>query len=96
MQDARKAFFIAKYTGKKGIQKFYNTLLDYVHNMVVYPNDYLVVETFLKGILESIHKSIITDGLLPEVNTIDDFVAQAKHYEYSKKTLNYYNHLIMG
>jgi uncharacterized protein YbgA (DUF1722 family) len=95
MQDAHKAFFAAKYTGKKGIQGFYNTLLDYAHNMVVYPNDYLVVETFLKGIPESICESIITDGLLPEVNTINDFVAQAKHYEYSKKTLDYYNRLIM-
>jgi hypothetical protein len=34
---------------------------------------------------------IITDGLSPEVNTIDDFVAQAKGYEYAKKTLDYYN-----
>jgi hypothetical protein len=96
MQDARKAFFAAKYTGERGIQGFYDTLLDYAHNMAVYPDDYLVVETFLKGIPESIRESIITDGLLPEVNTIDDFVAQAKRYEYSRKTLDYYNRLITG
>jgi hypothetical protein len=96
MQDARKAFFAAKYTGKKGIQGFYDTLLEYAHNMAVYPNDYLIMETFLKGIPESIRKSIITDGLSPKVNMIDDFVAQAKLYKYLKKTLNYYNHLIMG
>jgi hypothetical protein len=43
--------------------------------MAVYPNNYLVVEMFLKGIPESICESIITDGLSPKVNTIDDFVA---------------------
>jgi uncharacterized protein YbgA (DUF1722 family) len=94
MQDARKAFFATKYTSKNGVQGSYDTLLDHAHNMAVYPDDYLVVETFLKGIPESLHEPIITNGLSPEVNTIDDFVAQAKHYEYAKKTLDYYNRLI--
>jgi hypothetical protein len=56
-------FFTAKYTSEKGIQGFYDTLLDHAHNMAVYPDDYLVVETFLKGIPEFLHKPIITNGL---------------------------------
>jgi hypothetical protein len=96
MQDACKAFFTAKYTSEKGVQEFYNTLLDYAHNMAVYPDDYLVMETFLKGKPESLHEPIITNGLSPKVNMIDDFVAQTKWYEYSKKTLDYYNWMIMG
>jgi hypothetical protein len=96
MQDAHKAFFVAKYTSDKGVQGFYDTLLDHAHNMAVYPDDYLIVETFLKGIPESLREPIITDGLLPEVNTIDDFAAQAKRYEYSKKTLDHYNRMITG
>jgi hypothetical protein len=62
--------------------------------MAVYPNDYLIVETFLKGIPDSLQEPIITNGLSLEVNTIDDFVAQAKQYEYAKKTLDYYNCLV--
>jgi hypothetical protein len=61
--------------------------------MAVNPDDYLIMETFLRGIPESLCQPIINDGLSPEVNTINDFMAQAKWYEYAKKTLDYYNHL---
>jgi hypothetical protein len=91
MQDARRALLMTKYTSEKGVQGFYNTLLYHAHNMTIYPDDYLIVEMFVKGIPDSLHKLIITDGLSPEANTIDDFVAQAKRYEYAKKTLDYYN-----
>jgi hypothetical protein len=31
------------------------------------------------------------DGLLPKVNTIDDFISEAKRHETVKKTQDYYN-----
>ena len=34
------------------------------------------------------------DGLSPEVNTINDFVAEAKKHKAAKKTLDYYNKMI--
>jgi hypothetical protein len=33
---------------------------------------------------------MIKDGLSPEINTIDNFVAEAKRHELAKKTLDYY------
>jgi hypothetical protein len=94
MQDARAAFFAARYTESKGIQGFYDTLVDHAQNMAVYPDAYQIVETFLRGIPTYIRERMIKDGLSPEVNTIDDFVAEAKKHEAAKKTLDYYNKII--
>ena len=63
MQDACKAFLAIKYTTESGVQGFYDTLLDHTHNMAVYPDDHLIMETFLKGIPNFLCEPIITDGL---------------------------------
>jgi hypothetical protein len=91
MQDAHSAFFTAHYSEDKGIQGFYDILEDYAQNMAVYPNMYQIVEMFLKGIPLYICEQMIKDGLSPEINTIDDFVAEAKRHESAKKMLDYYN-----
>jgi hypothetical protein len=91
MQDARSAFFAANYSEDKGIQGFFDILVDHAQNMAVYPDAYQIVETFLKGVPSYIRDRMIKDGLSPEINTIDDFVAEAKKHETSKKTLDYYN-----
>jgi hypothetical protein len=91
MQDARSAFFTACYSEDKGIQGFYDILEDHAQNMAMYPDTYQIVETFLKGIPLYIHEWMIKDGLSPEINTIDDFVAEAKQHKLAKKTLDYYN-----
>jgi len=62
--------------------------------MAIYPDDYLVVETFLKGLPTSLHEPMIKDGLSPEINTINDFVAEAKKHEATRKTLDYYNRMM--
>ena len=94
MQDARAAFFAARYSEEKGIQGFYDILVDHAQNMAVYPDTYQIVETFLRGIPAYIRERMIKDGLSPEVYTIDDFVAEAKKHEAAKKTLDYYNKMI--
>ena len=91
MQDARAAFFAARYSEDKGIQGFFDVLVDHAQNMAVYPDAYQIVETFLRGIPSYIRERMIKDGLSPEINTIDDFVAEAKKHEAAKKTLDYYN-----
>jgi hypothetical protein len=91
MQDVRSAFFTAHYSEDKGIQGFYDILEDHAQNMAVYPDAYQIIETFLKGIPSYIHERMIKDGLSPEINTINDFVAEAKKHEAAKKTLDYYN-----
>ena len=62
MQDARAAFFVAHYTEDKGIQGFYDTLVDHAQNMVVYPDAYQIVEMFLCSIPAYIHEHMIKDG----------------------------------
>ena len=84
MRDVRKAFFT--------IQGFYDSLVDHAQNMAIYP-DYLVIEIFLQGLPTSLCEPMIKDGLSPEINTINDFVAEAKKHETARKTLNYYNHM---
>ena len=66
--------------------------MDHAHNMAIYPDDYQIIKTFLKGLPSYIHEFLFKNGLLPEINTIDDFVAQAIKHEIAKKTLDHYNH----
>ena len=94
MQDVCAMFFEACYSEDKGIQEFYDTLVNHAQNMAVYLDAYQTIKTFLHGIPAYIRKRMIKDGLSPEVNTIDDFVAKAKKHEAVKKTLDYYNKMI--
>jgi len=94
MQDMRKAFFATRYGEEKGVQGFYDSLVDHTQNMAIYPDDYLIIETFLKGLPTSLYEPMIKDGLSPEINTINDFMAEAKKHETARKTLDYYNHMM--
>jgi hypothetical protein len=94
MQDAHAAFFAARYSEEKGIQGFYDSLVDHAQNMAVYSDAYQIVEMFLWGTPAYICERMIKDGLSPKVHTIDDFVAKAKKHEAAKKTLDYYNKMI--
>ena len=82
LQDARRDFQSAKYTEKLGVQGFYDTLNDHAQNMAVYPDGYTMLETFLDGIPADMHRYLIReDGLSPEVNNVEEFVAYAIQYE---------------
>ena len=90
MQDARQDFMHAKYTPETGIQGFYNTLMDYAQNMVIYPDDYQIMEKFICGIPSDIRDKIFDCGLSLKVNTIDNLVTCAKAIKISQKTVDYY------
>ena len=85
---------MACYSEDKGIQGFYDTLVDHPQNMGVYLDTYQIIKNFLCGIPAYIHEHMIKDGLSPEVNTINDFLAKAKKHEAAKKMLDYYNKMI--
>jgi len=91
MQDVCKEFLSALYNPATGIQGCYNILMDHAQNMVIYPNDYQIMEHFLNGILDDIWEKVFDCGLSPEVNTIDDLVACAKAIEITKKTAAHYH-----
>jgi hypothetical protein len=90
MQDVHKEFLSASYNATTGIQGYYDILMDHAQNMVIYPDDYQIMERFLNGIPDDIQEKVFDCGLSPEVNTIDDLVACAKAIEITKKTAAHY------
>jgi len=91
MQDMHKEFLSTTYNAATGIQGYYDILMDHAQNMVIFPDDYQVMERFLNGIPDDIQEKVFDCGLSPEVNTIDDLVACAKAIEITKKTVAHYH-----
>ncbi|KAG6914112.1 hypothetical protein DXG01_002367 [Tephrocybe rancida] len=91
MQDAREAFRKAVYIIEDDVQGYYDSLLNHAQNMAEYPDEYTIREKFLDGIPSDMLIALIRDGgLSPEVNTVEDFVSEAKAYETSLKTATHY------
>ena len=91
MQDVCKEFLSVSYNTTTSIQGYYDILIDHAQNMVIYPDDYQIMERFLNGIPDDIQEKVFDCGLSPEVNTIDDLVACAKAIEITKKTTVHYH-----
>ena len=90
MQDAHKKFLSMSYNTATGIQGYYDILMDHAQNMVIYSDDYQIMEHFLNGIPDNIWEKVFDCGLSPEGNTIDDLVACAKAIKITKKTVVHY------
>ena len=90
MQDMCKEFLSTLYDTATGIQGYYDILIDHAQNMVIYPDDYQIIEHFLNGIPDDIQEKVFDCSLSPEVNTIDDLVTCAKAIEIMKKTMMHY------
>jgi len=90
MQDAWEEFLYARYKAEMGVQGFYDNIIDHAQNMTVYPDEYQIIEVFLKGVLTTIRDKIFENGLSLEVNTINDLVSCAKAIEMSYKIAEYY------
>ncbi|KAG6894385.1 hypothetical protein C0992_006321 [Termitomyces sp. T32_za158] len=90
-RDAQEAFIATTYTDKLGVQGFYDTLIDHAQNMSIYPDNWVMIDTFLRGIPDAMRESLICDdGLSPEVNTVEEFVAHALHYEQAHKIAKHF------
>ena len=71
-------------------------VMDYAHNMAVYPDEYTILDVFLQGIPLSIFTELLTTiGLSPEINSLEEFVVYAKEVEQRTKTEAYYRQLRM-
>jgi len=90
MQDAREDFLHARYKAETGVQGFYDNIMDHAQNMAVHPDEYQIMEVFLKGVPTTIYDKLFENSLLLEVNTIDDLMSCAKAIEMSHKTAEYY------
>ncbi|KAG6858417.1 hypothetical protein C0995_000217 [Termitomyces sp. Mi166 len=92
MQEAHEAFRTAVYDARTGVQTFYDKLVGHVQNMAMYLDEFTIWETFLDGIpAEMCHVLICDDNLLPEVNTVTEFLAYAIHYKQSAHTATHYD-----
>ncbi|KAG6886859.1 hypothetical protein C0995_003887, partial [Termitomyces sp. Mi166 len=75
----------------KGVQGFYDTLLDFAQNMAVFSDKFTIREQFLEGIPSDMLVVLIRDGgLAPEVNIVEEFMSEAQAYENSIKTTAHY------
>ena len=90
MQDAWEEFLHAKYKAEMGVQGFYNNIMDHAQNMAVHPDEYQIIEVFLKGVPTTICDKIFENRLSPEVNMIDNLVSCTKAIEMFYKTAEYY------
>ncbi|KAG6858576.1 hypothetical protein C0995_015579, partial [Termitomyces sp. Mi166 len=92
MQEAHEAFRTAVYDARTGVQTFYEELIGHAQNMAVYPDEFIIQETFLDGIPAEMHRVLIRDdNLSPEVNTVTEFLAYAIRYEQSAHTATHYD-----
>ena len=77
------------------VQGFYDTLKDHAQNMSVYPDLYNIMDTFLHGIPEMMCVEMFKNGLTPEANTANDFVAEGKVIEEATKTQDHYRQQVV-
>ncbi|KAG5336988.1 hypothetical protein C0989_011291 [Termitomyces sp. Mn162] len=91
MQDACNAFHDMVYAVEEGVQGFYDALLDHAQNMAMFPDEFTSHEQFLKGIPSDMLVALVCNGrLAPKVNTVEEFVSEAKAYKSSIKTAVHY------
>ena len=86
MQDGCDA-----YTTHLGIQGHYDTLINHTQNMLVYPDVYNIMDTFLCGLPKAMWTKMLSKGLTPESNTIEDFIAKGKALKAAQKMVDHYN-----
>jgi hypothetical protein len=89
--DSRKAFSQARFNPEKGVRAFYDDLTTHAQNMSVYPDQYLVLETFLNGLPDTLRRVLFLDcHLSPEINTVEEFLAEAIEWEHNQHNYKHY------
>jgi hypothetical protein len=91
MQEARDMYYTAHYFTQLGVQGFYNTLCNHAQNMSVYSKTYNLMDTFLHGLPKEMQSEMLKNELMPEANTIEDFIVEGKAIKDAMKTMDYYN-----
>ncbi|KAF5350170.1 hypothetical protein D9756_009169 [Leucocoprinus leucothites] len=91
-QEARENLKKTKYKPEAGVQEFYDNLKEHASNMTVHPDNYYLVELFLKRIPSVMKKELLVrNGLQPEVNTLEEFLDYAVSYESRRGMISYYD-----
>ncbi|KAF5371870.1 hypothetical protein D9615_009523 [Tricholomella constricta] len=90
MQDARNDFNAVTYSASKGIQGLYDDLVDHAMNMAARTDDWTFLEKFLKTLPREMRKALFDDGLSPEINTAQEFLAVGLAHQATQKTADYF------
>ncbi|KAF5381391.1 hypothetical protein D9615_008405 [Tricholomella constricta] len=90
MQDARNDFNAVTYSASKGIQGLYDDLVDHAMNMAARTDDWTFLEKFLKTLPREMRKALFDDGLSPEINTVQEFLAVGLAHQATQKTADYF------
>ncbi|KAF5378467.1 hypothetical protein D9615_007023 [Tricholomella constricta] len=90
MQDARNDFNAVTYSASKGIQGLYDDLVDHAMNMAARTDDWTFLEKFLKTLPRDMRKALFDDGLSPEINTAQEFLAVGLAHQATQKTADYF------
>ncbi|KAF5372743.1 hypothetical protein D9615_010099 [Tricholomella constricta] len=94
MQDARNDFNAVTYSASKGIQGLYDDLVDHAMNMAARTDDWTFLEKFLKTLPRDMRKALFDDGLSPEINTAQEFLAVGLAHQATQKTADYFERTI--
>ncbi|KAJ3574749.1 hypothetical protein NP233_g1560 [Leucocoprinus birnbaumii] len=90
--EAQKHLDALRYSPNHGIQAYYDKMVEYALAMSTYPDNMYMVKKFISGLPIHIRKNLIVqEGLQPEVNSIDEFVAYAVSYESRLQLDSYYD-----
>ena len=91
MQDARENFRKVRYTVALGIQGYYDALLEQAQNMAVYPDDYTLLEEFVRGLPQTMLSRCFREHRITvEANSLEDWVAAAREIERCDRNESYY------
>ncbi|GLB37195.1 putative DNA RNA polymerase [Lyophyllum shimeji] len=90
MQDARDDFNAVRYSEDTGVQGLYDALVDHAQNMAVDTSNWTFLDKFVRALPQDIRKALFKEGLSPEINTAEEFLALGLAYEAAAKTAAYY------
>ena len=91
MQDARENFRKVRYTVALGVQGYYDALLEQAQNMAVYPDEYTILEEFVKGLPQAMLSRCFREHRITvEANSLEDWVAAAREIERCDRNESYY------
>jgi hypothetical protein len=90
MQDATEVFFSMKFASDKGVQEFYDELLDHMQNTAEHPNEHIIYNAFIR--LASMHTGqVIRQQIEVEYTDLHVFICKAKVKEQAEQIEEYYN-----
>ncbi|KAJ3492048.1 hypothetical protein NLJ89_g11283 [Agrocybe chaxingu] len=92
MQDARALFNKVRFDPVTGVQGFYDKICDISETMMDHPDRFTLADRFLRGLPQNWRNELFDRDFTPEMNTIEEMVAEVKAIEAAEKTARHYEY----